>query len=450
MTTEPSRQISDIQEPNDLFDRLILRTQNHLIICKIFLYLDPLSMKTASQVNHLWNQCIQQHIWKSAHGKGAMKTRLDQRWSHAEPKSKKILCSGMVFDIKADPKNIVCSLDNGSIEIWDRKSMELVTTLNGGNDHVVFVNLHATVLVSGFFDRSFHVWDRETFTMVQVVELDSNIYSIKGTGNTVIVSQVDGTVKTFAIDPHPSTQDSPRIQLQFTFCNSVRAVNHIDCDGSWLLCGMHKRHMKLYSLETGTIQQSLSSRSLRIARVHLSYPLAAIHAWHRDSEQLLLWDVATMIQVGHFDTALDIVAVGLNNERLVLSTTANLFHMPVKRLQESSNNNNDKLDMKKCFGPAVSNKLESRTLIIDHKHLIYPDDSGVTVRVQDYWYGNLNFDDQTETGRSNSMDDSANYNPEEHYNRWFWWRAVSATHSAFTYLVSAMYNILIPNFFNRR
>jgi hypothetical protein len=58
-----------------------------------------------------------------------------------------------VFDVKCDSDDIVVSLENGSIEVYDRFCLARRHSIEGHFTHGVHLGLHPNFIVTGFFDK---------------------------------------------------------------------------------------------------------------------------------------------------------------------------------------------------------------------------------------------------------------------------------------------------------
>ena len=66
-----------------------------------------------------------------------------------------------VFDLKVDKDDIVVSLENGDIEVYDRDSLARRHLVTGHFRHGVHVGLHPKYFVTGFFEKVVDVWSRQ-------------------------------------------------------------------------------------------------------------------------------------------------------------------------------------------------------------------------------------------------------------------------------------------------
>ena len=85
------------------------------------------------------------------------------------------------------------SLENGSIEIWDKETLTKRYSAAGQYTHGVRLGLHRDVIVSGFFDKIVDVWRRlhlkdlnqnlentcDVIAKVQSIQIESNVYVVK-------------------------------------------------------------------------------------------------------------------------------------------------------------------------------------------------------------------------------------------------------------------------------
>ena len=96
-----------------------------------------------------------------------------------------------VFDVKCDESEVVVSLENGTIEVYDKDDLSLRHFCAGQLTHGVHLGLHRRYIVTGFFDKVVDVWIRPMgdtddlmdtngdIIKVQRVELESSVYVVK-------------------------------------------------------------------------------------------------------------------------------------------------------------------------------------------------------------------------------------------------------------------------------
>ncbi len=112
-----------------------------------------------------------------------------------------------VFDIAVDKSEFACALENGLIEIWDKSRLpqgpRIVLRVPEGCAHGLRIGLAAEFIFGGFFEKSFHAWNRENGKYLGSKNVDSNIHGLKAVSshrrrNYVVVAEVNGTVDLFA------------------------------------------------------------------------------------------------------------------------------------------------------------------------------------------------------------------------------------------------------------
>ena len=64
-----------------------------------------------------------------------------------------------------DSKHIVCGLLNKKLAVYDRQSLELVQSLSGHTDHIWSVDLTKNLIISGSWDASVKLWQRNTLKL---------------------------------------------------------------------------------------------------------------------------------------------------------------------------------------------------------------------------------------------------------------------------------------------
>ena len=109
------KKFNDFESLNPI-DQLIA-AGNHIVLTKIFLFLDGKSLKNSRLVSRSWNSYILNDIWGHPYCKDVLIRRLNNRWADWIPSERKFQASGCVFDLEVDDSEIVLSLESGTIEV---------------------------------------------------------------------------------------------------------------------------------------------------------------------------------------------------------------------------------------------------------------------------------------------------------------------------------------------
>jgi hypothetical protein len=66
-------------------------------------------------------------------GRKMLRRKLDDNWRYGMPDDSTLECAANVFDMVTDEKSFVFGLENGTIEVWNKQTMEKTMTLNSGD-----------------------------------------------------------------------------------------------------------------------------------------------------------------------------------------------------------------------------------------------------------------------------------------------------------------------------
>ncbi len=88
-------------------------------------------------------------------------------WNCVEegPSLRILKCQSGVNCLTCDAQYIVCGILNKELAIYDRKSLDLVKSLQGHTDHIWSVDMNAKHVVSGSWDGSVKLWQRDTWNL---------------------------------------------------------------------------------------------------------------------------------------------------------------------------------------------------------------------------------------------------------------------------------------------
>ena len=78
--------------------------------------------------------------------------------------------SGSVFDLRIDDKHIVSCSNDTLIRVWDKHTLELLTTFEGHQAAVNAVGLQGNKVVSASGDRKMMMWDISTGERLKTFE----------------------------------------------------------------------------------------------------------------------------------------------------------------------------------------------------------------------------------------------------------------------------------------
>ena len=95
------------------------------ILQKIFLFLDPFSLKNCRCVCHLWNDFITKRVWHSPVGRRQLQNRLIYQWKHSEPLKTEYRTDRLTNFLVCDDRIIVCGGRHGEARVYDIETGDL-------------------------------------------------------------------------------------------------------------------------------------------------------------------------------------------------------------------------------------------------------------------------------------------------------------------------------------
>jgi len=222
------------------------------IIQKIFLYLDPMSLKNCNLVCEEWNQYIHERLWNSQPARKILYNKLIHQWKYGEPLKTEYTYPreyGVNY-LAADDEIIVCGHSMGTAWVFDIHTSDLKFELlcnktprrsydgvyaDVGKSLIATTTDHCVVSVwskedgSKFYQATHHHW----LAAVRTVKVyNSLVISGAGDGSLVIVENMLGVWK-----------------VSSTFLDDRKDhISHIDIDDKWAVVGSN-RGIKLWDLD---------------------------------------------------------------------------------------------------------------------------------------------------------------------------------------------------------
>jgi len=256
---------------------------------RVFLELDPYSLKTGRKVCSQWNEYISKRVWKSRRAQKRLHKRLDKQFVEEEPCEVEFQVSrggeeSQAFYCAADESVLVCGLLNGTANVYEIKTNRLLAVLDCqssgafvqlsvGKDFVVAVSSYGIV----------SVWEKTKFSLIfrENVHENSTIQGIKAMNDIFITGDVDGSINAFKVR-------DKEVAHVLSMVEEKNPVNHLDFDGKWILTGS-RNTLKIWNL----FDEKDWSKTLKTGYICcccLSYPLAA-SAGVRLSKGVKIWDL---------------------------------------------------------------------------------------------------------------------------------------------------------------
>jgi len=199
-------------------------------------------------------------------------------------------CSDGVNCMVCDMDQIVVGLLNKTIEVYDRATMLKVRTLLGHDDHVWSIDMNREYIVSGSWDSSVRIWDRDDGRIIFLYTHPHGreISGVKISGKRILVTSLAGSLNVLK----RVARGSFIVEKFFPGSMELGEIYSLACDTRHVITGhtLTNSSFKLWSAEnfdTVKIIKEESNESI-IWNIHLKYPLALIC---RDNDCLDLYNL---------------------------------------------------------------------------------------------------------------------------------------------------------------
>eukprot|EP00092_Neocalanus_flemingeri_P029888 GFUD01032453.1.p1 GENE.GFUD01032453.1~~GFUD01032453.1.p1 ORF type:complete len:416 (+),score=93.23 GFUD01032453.1:52-1299(+) len=267
------------------------------IIQKIFLSLDPLSLKNCKCVCSEWFEFIQKRLWNSKPAKKLLNKRLLNQWKFSEPfiTDYDEGTTGVNF-VVCDNEIIVCGFTRGQARVYDMHTGELKFQLQCNSQPMriydgVQLDLGKNVIGSVTDTGTVTVWDRRDGTMLYQDKhhgAHESVFGIKVTDEYVLTGAEDGSVCILE-----------RIEgnwiIKQKLCENREMITHIDADGKWAATGT-RQGVKLWDLETFKLVENVNPVQVKVMMLAFSYPHAFVVGGD-DWKGIQVWDLVKCVLI---------------------------------------------------------------------------------------------------------------------------------------------------------
>eukprot|EP00026_Physarum_polycephalum_P002522 Phypoly_transcript_02529.p1 GENE.Phypoly_transcript_02529~~Phypoly_transcript_02529.p1 ORF type:complete len:397 (+),score=32.93 Phypoly_transcript_02529:1556-2746(+) len=189
---------------------------------------------------------------------------------------------GTVWTLAFDESKLVTGSFDKTIKIWDRNTYKCMKTLRGHSYPIQCLQFSHNMLVTGSLDNTIKMWDTDSGLYVgTIVERAHNfdVFCLQFEGDRIVSGSSDSTVKV------SKTKGECTKTLQHTSC--VTCLNFKD---NILITGSADKTMKMWDLSTGQLVSSLvgHQESIRCLQVDRSVVLSG-----SNDHSMKLWDLRT-------------------------------------------------------------------------------------------------------------------------------------------------------------
>ena len=216
------------------------------IIQKIFLNLDPLSLKNCKCVNREWFHFIQKRLWNSKSAREKLQNRLISQWKFSEPFVTEYGQDMMVVNfLTCDDEIVLCGYTRGEARAYDLETGELrfllaCNTAGSWADEGVQLDLGRTVIGSLTDNGFVSIWDKSDGRKLYQRNYQ-NIFVIKVTDDSVLTGCVDGRL--VMLESIEGVWGMTREMSE-----NKEGIIDIDTDGKWAATGT-RQSILLWDLE---------------------------------------------------------------------------------------------------------------------------------------------------------------------------------------------------------
>jgi WD40 repeat protein len=175
------------------------------------------------------------------------------RWEEYVGGGERRVAAGQDLQSLAVNKGRVCAgLVGGSIQVWNRSTLELERTLAGHNGDVRALLFAGGRLVSGCDDNSIRVWHVATGQCECVLEgHTSGVTSLAVIGGRLLSGSNDRTVRVWGMEGVTWRGTSERI------LDGQSSVHALVAWGNWVACGCADGYIRVWSSETWELKRAL-------------------------------------------------------------------------------------------------------------------------------------------------------------------------------------------------
>ena len=233
----------------DIINRLFELDLDELLQ-KIFLSLDPLSLKNCKCVSKDWSNFIQRRLWDSKPARAQLHKRLINQWKFSEPFST-VHDEGVmgVNYLASDDEMVVCGYTRGQARAYHLHTGELVYQLQCNKQDTsdydgVQLELGRTVIVTvtetGWVTVFCRV-DGKTLYQEKHHGEHQSVYGLKVTDRCILTGGGDGSLVMLE-----RVEGVWRVTDEMF--DNKEGITHIDVDGKWAVTGT-RQSIKLWDLE---------------------------------------------------------------------------------------------------------------------------------------------------------------------------------------------------------
>ena len=272
------------------------------ILQKVFLSLDPLSLKNCKCVSKGWFNFIQRRLWESKPARTQLYKRLINQWKFSDPFST-VHDEGVmgVNYLASDDEMVVCGYTTGYARAYNLHTGELLHQLqcnkedNSDYDGVQ-LELGKTVIVTvtetGWVTVFCRTEGKKLYQEKHHGEHKS-VYGLKVTGSCVLTGGGDGSLVMMEM-----VEGVWRVTDEMF--ENKEGITHIDVDGKWAVTGT-RQSIKLWDLEQHKLVVGGGDKvKTKVWMLSLTFPHVFVVGGD-DWPGVQVWNITTGHLVRHVD-----------------------------------------------------------------------------------------------------------------------------------------------------
>ena len=219
-------------------------------------------------------------------------------WNSVEegPTLRILRCSEGVNCMVVDDTSIACGLLNKTVNVYNRKTLELSLQLCGHQDHIWCIDMSPRFVCTGSWDASVIIWSRENGDSLYTFNHPDNkeISGVKIVGKRVYVSSLSGAIVVLEELDDPEEDELFDLKMFVSSRSDMGEIYSMAADERFLLTGHTYASTSLQLWSISDVQSKLiikenTSESI-IWNLQLAYPLALVC---RDNEILDVYHLET-------------------------------------------------------------------------------------------------------------------------------------------------------------
>jgi len=211
------------------------------IMQQIFLYLDSSTIRSLKCSNSEMRNYVQRLLWQNSKAQKCLTNKLKNSWlTRQNTEESAFQCSDDVYDMKILHDVIICGLRNGTIEIWNKKTLKKELSLEDQHGSVQ-VDGNDDIIVGVSSDSTICVWNRKTGDLREVFYIHrASVWGVRIQDNCIVTGSMDGTIA--VIDAETLV-----IKKHFVAHENEWGISDLDTSSDVIVSGCFDRILRVWS-----------------------------------------------------------------------------------------------------------------------------------------------------------------------------------------------------------